>query len=82
MAHLRAPHGHTTFNMAWHWNRGATTRCLLDASNPYVHAELCAGRLGNPRAGALATSTEGGHTAGRVVVRNMDIPDSYLFELD
>jgi hypothetical protein len=68
--------------MAWHRDRGATAGRVLDTSNPHVHAELCAGRLGDPRAGAVDASTEGSHTAGRFIVRDMDISDAYLFEFD
>jgi hypothetical protein len=81
MAHLRPPNGHTALDMARYWNRGAAARRVLDASNPHVHAELRARGLGYTRADTVTSSTKGGHTAGRVFIRDLDVPDAYLFQL-
>jgi hypothetical protein len=81
MARLRSSHGHTPFTLAGYWHRGSATGGLLDPSNSHVHAELRAGGLGNSRAGAIATSKKGGHTTSRVVLRDMDISDTHLFQL-
>jgi hypothetical protein len=81
MARLRSPHGHTPVNLARYWDRGTATCCVLHASNPHVHVELRARGLGYTRADTLTSSTEGGHNAGRVVVRDLDLSDTYLFQL-
>lgn len=61
--------------------RDTSNSCLLDVAGTHVRYQLRARGLGYPRVDTLPAAPAGCGPLGRVILRDLDLPNPYLFQL-
>ena len=81
MAHLWLAHDRTPLDMGRAWRgRDRAIRLVLHPQRVDVHTQFRARRLGSARTGPVSASSSTRGRSGCIVLRDMDLSDTHLFE--
>jgi hypothetical protein len=80
MARIRLAHVHPALALGGLWLRRLALGGVLDTARADAHAERRHGGLGGSRAGRIAARPTRCRAAGRVLVRDVDLSDTYLLQ--
>ena len=83
MARLRPPHAGVTLGMDRDGQRRSGPQDnLLHLAHPHVHSEFRPRGLGHARARAVPPPAKTRHDTSRFIIRHVDVPNTYVLQLD